>query len=426
MPAVAVVVLDYPRLSETFVAQELLALERLGLDLQIVALRRPPESVASPLSGEIRAAVLYLPKFPHREPRRVWRAWRAMRRLPAYREARALLWRTFRRGPGPDPLLRFVQGLVLAHELDGRFSHLHAHFIYYPATVARYAALLRGLPWSCSAHARDVWTTPPWELRDKLADCRWAATCTEANRVYLQGFAPPGKVARSYHGLEPERFPRPPARPQGPDGSLPGTPVVILSVGRAVEKKGYAELLQALALLPPDIHWTFVHIGDGILLGRLKRLARRLGLQEKVSWLGPQPPQAVLEQYRRAHVFALACRVATDGDRDGLPNVLLEAQSQRLPVVSTAVSAVPELIVHGETGLLAPERDAAAFAEALLGLIRDPERRERMGRAGEARVRRDFAETPGLADLARRFGLAPPPAPAKPDPPDARTPYAGP
>ncbi|MCZ6844145.1 MAG: glycosyltransferase family 4 protein [SAR324 cluster bacterium] len=403
MSVTAVAVLDYPRLSETFVAQEILALEARGLEIQIVALRKPPERFVSPISRQIRAPVLYLPKFPHREPLRVLRAWWAVRRLPAYRQARTLLWRHFMRSPGPDPLLRFIQGLVLAHELDARVTALHAHFIYYPATVIRYTALLRALPWSCSAHARDVWTTAREELREKLSSCRWAVTCTDMSRDYLQGLAPPGRVLRVYHGLQLERFPTAPAR-GAPVGNHPEAPVVLLSVGRAVEKKGYADLLRALALLPTSVHWRFIHIGGGIMLGRIKKLAARMGLEHRISWLGPQPPEIVLENYRQAHIFALACKIAGDGDRDGLPNVLLEAQSQRLPVVSTALPAIQEFIAHGGQGLLVPPGDPEALAQALLSLIRDPARRERMGQAGERRLRREFAFEQGMEVLAEKFG----------------------
>ena len=126
-----------------------------------------------------------------------------------------------------------------------------------------------------------------------------------------------------------------------------------------------------------------------------------------MNWLGPQPPEVVFQHYRRAHLFALACRVAANGDRDGLPNVLLEAQSQALPVVSTTVSAIPELIEHGQGGLLCTPGDTDALSEALLRLIRDPPLRERMGRAGEKRVREHFGTKPGIDVLAECFGLPP-------------------
>lgn len=410
-PAVAIVVLDYPRLSETFIAQEILALEQRGLDVLIVGLRRPPERIVPPLSRRIGAPVLHLPKFPHREPLRVLRAWWEVRRWPTYRRARRLLWRDLLRSPGPDRLLRFVQGLVLARELDSRYTHLHAHFLYYTASVVRYVALLRGLPWSCSAHAIDIWTTPQWEKREKLADCRWAVTCTEANGAHLRALSAPGKVSVIYHGLDFTRFPAPGPPSLRPDGGQAEAPVVILSVGRVVDKKGYADLLEALRLLPADLQWKFVHIGGGILRRRAMRQARGLGLDNRVTWLGPQSPEVVLAQYRSAHLFALACRVAANGDRDGLPNVLLEAQSQRLPVVSTTVSAISELIDHGHNGLLVPQRDPAAFAAALQQLIRDPALRERMGGAGEQRVRSRFAAEPGFAALAGRFGLDSPESP---------------
>ncbi len=406
-PPVVFIVLDYPRLSETFVAQEILALEQRGMDILIVALRRPPERIVQRISGRIRARVHYLPKFPHREPLRVWRAWRAARRLPGYRRARAMFLGDLLRGPGPDRILRFVQALVLAHELEPRYGWLHAHFLYYPATVARYAAVLRELPWSCSAHARDIWTTPDWEAREKLAECRWVLACTRAGREHLAALAPPGRVALAYHGLDLGRFPPPPDGMPPVDGSRAEAPLVILSVGRAVAKKGYQDLLQALAALPPGLHWRFVHIGGGNQLARLQQRTRRLGLADRVEWLGPQPQEVVLEHYRRAHLFALACRVADDGDRDSLPNVLLEAQSQRLAVVTTRFAAIPELIEDGRTGVLVPPGDTAALAAALGELIADPALRARLGEAGERRVRTGFAMEGGLAAIMEKFGLPP-------------------
>src|SRR5690606_30262049 len=143
-------------------------------------------------------------------------------------------------------------------------THLHAHYLHTPASVARYAATLCGLPWSGSAHAKDIWsTTKDWERREKLADCAWLVTCSKAALEALEAEAPAGKVTLIYHGLALARFP-PAPRPSGTrDGGDPADPVRILSVGRAVAKKGYADLLHALAQLPAGLHWRFVHIGGG-------------------------------------------------------------------------------------------------------------------------------------------------------------------
>ena len=401
---IAVILKGYPRLSETFIAQELHALEQRGLALALYSLRQPTDPQTHPIHARIRAPVVYLPEYLHREPARVWRAWRRARRLAGYRAARAAFWQDLRRDRSRNRIRRFGQALVLAAEMPGEVVHLHAHFMHTPASVTRYAAVLRGLAWSCSAHAKDIWTTPDWEKREKLDACAWTATCTAVNAQHLRGLAgAPGRVQLVYHGIDIARFPAPDVRRRAVDGRDPAHPVTILTVGRAVDKKGFDDLLAALALLPSDRHWRLVHIGGGPLLQQLEDTARRLGLADRVHWRGPQSHAAVLEAYRAADLFALACRVSADGDRDGLPNVLLEAQSQKLACVSTRVSGVPELIDDGVTGLLVAPRTPTALAAALLRLIADPALRLRLGEAGYARTTAAFSLDAGADLLARHF-----------------------
>ncbi len=403
---VAFVLKGYPRLSETFIAQEIAALEERGLDIAIVSLRRPTDPHVHPVHADVRAPVTYLPEYLRDEPLRVWRAYRAARRLAGYAAARRQWLRDLARDPGANRVRRFGQALVLAHEVAPRVGHLHAHFLHTPASVARYASLLTGIAWSCSAHAKDIWTSPEWEKTEKLADCAWLVTCTAANRDHLARLAPPGRVDLVYHGLDGARFPAGEATRPARDGGDADDPAVILSVGRAVPKKGYDDLLAALAMLPRDLHWRVVHIGAGPLLPALERQARDAGLDGRIVWLGAQPQDVVIAHYRSADLFVLASRIADDGDRDGLPNVLLEALSQGLAVLTTRVSAIPELIDDGVNGCLVAPRDREALAAALATLIADPERRLRLARAGEARVRDDFAMSRGIDRLAARFGVA--------------------
>jgi glycosyltransferase involved in cell wall biosynthesis len=397
---VAFVLKGYPRLSETFIAQEILGLERRGLDIRIVSLRHPTDRATHPIHAEIRAPVSYLPEYLHHEPRRVLAGWRAARRLPGYAKAHAI-WRTdLRRDRTRNRVRRFGQACVLAAELPPEITRLHFHFLHTPASVTRYAAIMRGLPFGGSAHAKDIWTSPDWEVREKLADLEWMATCTASGAAHLRDLAPdPSKVLLQYHGLDLTRFPPPPAR----DGD---GPFEILSVGRAVPKKGYDDLIDALARLPSDIEWRFRHIGGGRELKALRRRAEAAGVADRVDWLGARPQSDVLDAMRRATLFVLASKIAADGDRDGLPNVLMEAQSQGLPVVATAVSAIPELIRDGETGLLTPPGDPAALAAALERLARDPALRARLGRSGAERVREAFDADRTLDDLATHFGLS--------------------
>ncbi|MDH5285176.1 MAG: glycosyltransferase [Betaproteobacteria bacterium] len=397
-PRIGVVLKGYPRLSETFVAQELAALERRGLVLALYSLRRPTDASAHPVHDEIAAPVDYLPEYLHEAPGRVLRAWASARRLPGYGTALAAFRADFARDRTRNRVRRFGQALVLAAELPADIGHLHAHFLHTPASVARYAALMRGLPWSVSAHAKDIWTTPDWEKREKLASCAWAATCTRANAEHLRSLAAdPARVELVYHGLDARRFPSPPPARRA------GAPVVVLSVGRAVEKKGFDDLLAALARLPAALDWRFEHVGGGPLLPALRAQAAALRIAQRVVWHGPLAQPLVLARYRAADVFALPSRIAADGDRDGLPNVLMEAQSQRLPCVATAVSGIPELIEDGRTGLLVQPRDVDALAGALAALIADPALRQRLGDAGCERTRTAFDVERGIDRLVERF-----------------------
>lgn len=400
---VAFILKGYPRLSETFIAQEIAALERRGLDILIVSLRRPTDARRHRLHDTIRARVLYLPEYLLLEPLRVLRAWWKIRQIANYASARRLWLRDLARDPTPNRARRFGQALVLAAELPEDVKHLHAHFLHTPASVTRYAALLLGVPWTGSAHAKDIWTTPEWEKREKLASCEWLVTCTRANREHLAALAPPGKVELLYHGIDLARFPRNAAIGSARDGS--SEPVVILSVARLVEKKGTEILLEALARISPALQWRFVHVGGGPLLKSLQGRAARLGIEQRVTWRGALTQDEVLAEYRKADVFALASRIARDGDRDGLPNVIAEAQSQGLACVATRVSAIPELVRDGQTGILVPENDAEALARALESLVTDPARRRALGQAAQTRVREGFALEPNIDALARRFGV---------------------
>jgi glycosyltransferase involved in cell wall biosynthesis len=403
---VAFLLKGYPRLSETFIAQEIRGLELAGLRIRIVSLRHPTDRKTHPITAEICSPVAYLPEYLYREPRRVLKAWRRTRRLAGYRAALGAWLADLRRDPSPNRVRRFGQAVVLAAELPASVTRLHAHFLHTPASVARYAGLMTGRPWSVSAHAKDIWTIPDWEKREKLAACAWLVTCTAAGAAHLlQLSSNREKVTLIRHGLDLARFPVP-TDPRPPrDGQ--SEPAVILSIGRAVEKKGFDELLTALATLPAELAWRFVHIGGGPLLAQLKSQAQQLGLASRIEWRGAQDQPQVLAALREADLFALASRVARNGDRDGLPNVLMEAQSQGLAVVATRAGAIEELVLEGRTGFLVPPGEPAQLARAIQRLIIDPELRARLGAAGQARITGDFGFDPGLEQLAQKFGLAP-------------------
>ena len=395
----------YPRLSETFIAQEIRALEQRGFALNIVSLRFPTDKHVHPVHREIAAKVSYLPEYLYQEPWRVLRSWWKAHGHRGY-------WRAFRqwikdllRDPTPNRARRFGQACVMVAELPADATRLHAHFIHTPASATYYAHLITGRRWSCSAHAKDIWTSPDWDMREKLATLDWMVTCTRDGYEHLREIAAasgnPGdkdKINLVYHGLDFARFPEPPRRQRDPKA-----PFRILSVGRAVPKKGFSDLLQALALLPKECDWRFHHIGGGPLLEDLKSLAETLQIAKYVTWQGSAPQEKVLEAYRAADIFVLASCIANDGDRDGLPNVLMEAQSQRLCVVATNLAGIAELIVPNETGLLVPPSAPENLSGALLRVMRDHDLRERLAEAGFQRVRSQFSLARGIDDLERRF-----------------------
>jgi len=323
-PRLAIVLKGYPRLSETFIAQEIRALEMRGFDLCIFSLRHPYDPASHPIHAEIEAPVYYLPEYVHDDPGRVlgaafrlcWKAgfWRALANFVVD------LWHE----PTRNRMRRFAQALVMAREMPSSVEHYYAHFMHTPSSVCCYAAIINRQSWSISAHAKDIWTISERELRKKLAACDWVVTCTAANVSYLSSLSRVAdKVSLLYHGLDFSRFDRNQALAARRDGSDADDAVRLISVGRAVDKKGYEVLLAALAELPPTLCWRFVHIGGGELLEQLQAQARDLDLQDRIEWLGALPQTEVLAQYRNADLFVLPSKISADGDRDGLPNVLI-------------------------------------------------------------------------------------------------------
>jgi glycosyltransferase involved in cell wall biosynthesis len=401
---VAVVVKGYPRLSETFIARELLGLQERGLHFTIVSLRHPTDRIMHDLHERITAPVLYLPEYLHQEIRRVMRSLLWAMRAPGFTRALGCWLRDLSRDPSRNRIRRFGQALVLTAELPPGTDWLYAHFLHTPCSVARYSALMRRLPFSVSAHAKDIWTIPDWEKLEKLRAARWAVTCTRANLAHLRGLAPGADIELLYHGVDTERF-RPPAdRGRAGAGKPAARPVTLISVARCVPKKGLRTLLDALASLPNDLAWRHVHIGGGPMREELMRQANHLGLAQRVSWIGSLPHLDVADLLRTADIMCLPSRIAEDGDRDGMPNVLLEAMSAGLAVVASSVSAIPELIEHERNGLLVPPDDAAALAAAIERLLRDPGLRARFGREARVTVVERFTERVGLDRLAARFG----------------------
>lgn len=401
---ILVVLKGYPRLSETFIAQELLGLERAGFDLTLISMRKPTDKKRHPIHDEITARIVYLPEYLHDEPLRVLRGLVAGWKRPGFGPLLRQFWADLRRDVSRNRFRRFGQALVLAHEWPDAGQWLHAHFIHTPASVTAYTSILTGVPWTCSAHAKDIWTSPDWELTEKLGQARWSVTCTRSGFEHMRELTDrKDQIHLSYHGLDLARFGHFESQRSSRDGSDASSPVQILSVGRAVPKKGYDILLQALADLPQDLHWRFTHIGGGDELAKLKPLAATLGISDRITWKGALAQQEVLEHYRQSDIFALACRVAADGDRDGLPNVLVEASSQNLICVSTNMSGIPELLTDGINGLVVPPENPQLLAAALETAIHNPPLRHQLGQAAENRVREHFDLNSSIRQLTRLF-----------------------
>jgi glycosyltransferase involved in cell wall biosynthesis len=399
----AVLVNGFPRLSETFVLHELLELERRGLRLHLFALRRPAEIVQQEALAELRATVEYLPEatMPHQRARlRLAHAALLMHRKLGYVHgfADVLGSSEYSRSVG-------VSAALLAHRLLRLGSPpLYVHFAHKPATIGRFAALLAGVPYALSAHAKDIWLTPDAELARKVQDARVVLTCTEQGRAQLERLAD-GRtpVHLAYHGVELKGR----TRSSGQDEATR-----LLAVGRLVEKKGHETLLLAAAQLRDrGLGFTLRLVGEGPEWPRLQRLVHELRLTHRVVFLGPLSETEVRTEYENADVFALPCRKLANGDQDGLPNVILEAMAHGLPVVSTRLDGIAEAIVDGESGLLADQDDPAAIARHLERLIEDAGFRAQIGEAGRVRVSESFersANLPKVVDALVETGIVSP------------------
>ncbi len=399
--SIALVLKGYPRLSETFIAQEIKALEEKGLDILLVSLRHPTDLSIHPIHDEIKANVLYLPEYLHREPVRCFLGFITCLSKPGFRRALRFWLKDIVRDPSLNRIRRFGQAMVLSRELPSGIRRLYAHFIHTPGSVSRYTAEMLNMPWSASAHAKDIWTTPQWEIREKLNHLEWLVTCTRSNADYLRSLCEnPEKIDLVYHGIDLRRFRPPPA-----DIRVCGNRSItrLISVGRAVPKKGYFDLLEALSHLPTSLQWSLTHIGGGPLLDDLRAKSLELNLAERIQWMGAMTQDQVIEQYRQSDVFVLPSRIHKDGDRDGLPNVLMEAQSQQLCCISTDISGIPELIENNVTGILVPQKSPRLLAAAIEKMILNPGLREKMSRAGNEKVVKEFSMEKGIERLIEHF-----------------------
>jgi glycosyltransferase involved in cell wall biosynthesis len=399
LPTVGYVVSRWPRLSQTFVLREILAVERLGVPVRIFATKDPEGEPSHVAVAQVRAEVTYLSLRRHWKP--ALRAnLRLVRAAPAPYARTLLSALRYRRW---DVVRRFFQAAYLTDLLRREpVDHLHAHFATAPTLVAMFTHQLSGAPYTFTAHARDIYVdTQPELLRAEMARAEAVVTVSEYNREYLSRQLGPtanGKVRCIPYGLDLRHFPFERSRPAD------AGPPVILSVGRLIEKKGLGDVIAAAEILRRRGHRFQVEIiGAGPLKPALEAQVQQLGLQDRVTFLGAQPQEAVRPAYRRATLFALPCVVSADGDRDGMPNVLLEAMASGVPVVSTAVVGIPEWIQSGRNGLLVDPRNPAMLADALDLLLADADLRDRLAQAARQTIEAHFAIERNAVQLVTLF-----------------------
>ncbi len=398
---VAYVAKRFPRLSETFVLNEILELERQGVEVSVFSLRRPTDEPRHRLLSELRATVTYLPSNDAGE----------VPRVDVQQSARYAM------GPTGDLLLGKSEDAVADLEAKARalaqaieaqaITHIHAHFVSDTTIVASLASMLGDVPFSFTAHARDIYHTyvsPEIDAqvrRAKLKAAAFTITVSDYNRQHLMGVigAADGAIHRLYNGIDLSRF--------AFSDFASREPRLILAVGRLVEKKGFSDLVAAVGHMHEqgqDIRCVIA--GDGPLRADLEAQGRALGLENLLSFAGALPQDQVLHLMRHAAVLALPSIVTASGDRDGLPTVLLEALACGLPAVSTHVAGIPEIIADHETGVLVPPNDPLALAAALTRVLTDKPFARGLAQAGRRKAEQDFDLRKSAARLRQLFAEA--------------------
>lgn len=392
---VAYVVKRYPRFSETFIVNEILAHEAAGVAVSIFSLYAPNDTHFQDAISRVRASVTYLTA----DGLRGVDLWNAIDTVGAELPQ---VWRSLDRARGCDA--RTVhQGVLLARELVRRgITHVHAHFATSAAGVARLAASWAGVPYTVTAHAKDIYheSVEAAHLQRVLESASRVITVSDFNVAHLVRDVglDRRRIARIYNGLDLDRFHY--SAPQH-------RPPRIVAVGRLVAKKGLDDLVLACALLRArGVHFECAIVGGGAEELPVRRLIATHGLDAQVTLTGPLPQHRVIEEVRRSAVFAAPSVVAGDGDRDGLPTVLLEAMALGTPVVSTRIVGIPEVVRHDDTGLLVPERDPAALADALQSLLGSPALQQRLSRQARALIEREFDVRQNTGALRDLFGGA--------------------
>ena len=424
---IAYILKGFPRLSETFIANEIHLLESMGLKLRLYSVLPGRDAKVHAVVTKIRAPVTYLPEvtslsgtslatwlYGNIRPFLAAHMWLLRRRPRAYCATLgsmvAMSWKYRTTGvwrPRKVFVKEFLQAGNIAERVleTGTVQHLHGHFCHGAATITWFVSRLTGLPFSFTAHAKDIYrpeTNPGDLLRRKLLAARFVATCTAANRRYLAQICPDYRDLHTvYHGLDTDEF-APSAE------AVPEIVPLILSVGRVVEKKGLDFLVTACAhLKSAGLRFRCLLVGpEGSHSTHIRHLIDTLQLGDVVSMQGAVTQDELRAIYRRATIFVLPCLQLANGDRDGIPNVLAEAMAMGVPVISTAISGIPELIQDGVNGLLVPVRDADAVAAAVRTLLDSPELRRKLSEAGRRTVCERFDSRRTTQQLGNLFFAA--------------------
>lgn len=377
----------FPSFTQTFCYREVQEMRRQGENPPIYSIRRPPD-IPRECPADLAADVVYLPA-----PDELGRKMKTMKMLGRYPWPIVRDIRLWGKRPGKA---RLIEAAWLGARLRERgVHHVHAHFAGIAARTAFWMKKFYGITFSFTGHANDMYCEPnsPVSLRDLVREAAFVVTESEFSRDWLCRRMPEfdAKVHRIYNGMDIEGAPAATAREPVPQ---------IVSVGRCIEKKGYADLIDACAILrKKGYEFECAILGGGPLEDSLRARVAELGVGDRVRLLGPCPQDDVRSRLAAATIFVLACATEPDGGMDTLPTVIVEAMAAGLPVVSTRLAAVPEMVGHGVTGLLVDEKQPERLASAIAELLRNPALAERYGQAGKLAAAARFSSEPTVASL---------------------------
>ncbi len=393
----------FPRISETFISNEIRLLEKMGLRIHIFSMRQPRENFSHDSVREIQAGVTYLPEtMTWGLPALLWHTFMLLLERPGrFFSGLKLLFSRFRLAPKKHTWLKhYMQAAFLVRKAKGMgLAHIHCHFAHTPTTVGMYAAHFEGVPFSFTGHAKDIYTQDPARIQDKIERAKFLVTCTKYNERYLTDISGGRKPVHCvYHGINLDLFSAN-GRPQAAR-----SPYSIMTVARFVPKKGLDIILKALRRLrDKGLDFRYTLIGDGSDHDKVLSLIDELNLGDVIDMPGTVAHGEVVKRFETADLFVLGCRQAADGDRDGIPNVVAESMAMGVPVASTDISGVPELVEHEKTGLLCASESVGGMAGIIERLLTDDELRTQVIPAAREKVNQVFNNKKLIEDLGNIY-----------------------